>query len=235
MDDLSSFFNKKADELKKARKFEEALKFIDEASKIKQEEKLPDFWYRRGIRLCELGEYEIALDCFDKDLTLHQKSYDTFFSKGQILFQLKQYAESVECFNKAAEEHHQQYLQCSKKVERMKKVHKYEKALIYADLASHEKPLDDTFWYYKGMALLKLKKYDVASSCLTKALEIKNNNPKFLYELAKCEMFAGNMEKSLLILEKACNLEPITKEKLSVDNDFSSLSENKQFRIILGL
>jgi tetratricopeptide (TPR) repeat protein len=233
MDDLSSFFKKKADELKKARRFEEALKFTDEAIKIKQEEKLPDFWYRRGIHLCKLGEYEMALDCFDKDLTLRQKSYDTFFSKGKILFQLKQYAESIECFNKAAEEHHQQYLQSSKKVEPMKKAHKYEKALVYADLASHEKPLDDTFWYYKGMALLKLKKYDVASSCLAKALEIKNN-PKFLYELAKCEMFAGNVEKSLEILEKTCILEPNTKEKLSVDNDFLSLSENKQFRIILG-
>lgn len=235
MDDLSSFFIKKANELKKARKFEEALKFLDEAAQIQEEEKSSDFWYKRGIRFCEFGEYEKALDCFDNDLRLHQKSYETFFEKGKILFQLKKYAEAVECFNKAAEEHHQQYLQCSKKAEHMKKAHKYEKSLIYSDLALHKTLLDDTFWHYKAMALLRLQKYDAANSCFIQALEIKNDDPKVLYDLAKCELFAGNMQKSLEILGKSCNLDPFNKEKLKVDNDFSSLSEEKQFRILVGL
>ncbi|RJQ23087.1 tetratricopeptide repeat protein [Candidatus Parcubacteria bacterium] len=235
MDDLASFFYKRADELKKARKFEEALKIMDEANKIKNEEKSPDFWYKRGIRFCEFGEYEKALDCFDKDLRLRQKSYETFFEKGKVLVQLKKYAESVECFNKAAEEHHQQYLQCSKKAEHMKKAHKYEKALIYSDLASHETPLDHTFWHYKAMALLRLQKYDAANSCFMHALEIKNDDPKVLYDLAKCELLAGNTQKSLEILGKSCSLDPFNKEKLRVDNEFSSLSEDKQFRTLVGL
>lgn len=235
MDDPFSFFNKKADELKKAKKFEEALKFIDEANKIKDEEKSPDFWYKKGIRLCEFGEYEKALECFDKDLTLRQQNYETFFTKAKTLFQLKKYAESVECFNKASEEHHKQYLQASKKAEHMKKAHKYEKALIYADLASHEKPLDENFWHYKGIALLKLEKYDAANSCFTKALEIKNDDSQILYDLAKCEFLAGNEQKSLDILVKSCSLDPANKEKLRVDNDFSKMSENRQFRMILGL
>jgi tetratricopeptide (TPR) repeat protein len=235
MDDLASFLYKRADELKNARKFEEALKVMDEANKIKDEEKSPDFWYKRGIRFCEFGEYEKALDCFDKDLTLHQKSYETFFEKGKVLFQLKKYAEAIECFNKAAEEHHQQYLQCSKKAEYMKKARKYEKALIYSDLRSYEKPLDHIFWYYKAMSLLKLKKYDDANSCFIHALEIKNDDPNILYGLAKCEMLAGNTKKSLELLSKSCSLDPSNREKLNVDNDFTPLLENKQFRIIKGL
>jgi len=235
MDDLASFFNKKAEELKKERKFEEALKFVDEANKIREEEKSPDFWYKRGIRFCEFGEYEKALDCFDNDLTLHKKSYETFFTKAKILFQLKKYAESVECFNKAAEEHNLQYLQASKKAEHLKNAHKYEKALIYTDLASHEKPLDEAFWHCKGLALLKLRKYDMARSCFTKALEIKNDDHLVLYDFAKCELLAGNEQKSLELLERSCNLDLTNKEKLRIDNDFSSLLENRQFRTILGL
>jgi tetratricopeptide (TPR) repeat protein len=235
MDDLDSFFFKRADELKKARRFEEALKLVDEANKIKEEEKSPDFWYKRGLRFCEFGEYEKALDYFDKDLLLHQKSYKTYFEKGKILYQLKRYAEAIESFNKAAEEHHQQYLQCSKKAEHMKKAHKFEKVVIYADLASKEKPLDDTFWSYKALALLRLKKYDAAISCFESALELKSNDPRILYNLAKCELLSGNNKKSLEILAKACLLDPTNKEKLRVDNDFSSLSENKQFRMIVGL
>ncbi|MGI0003965.1 MAG: tetratricopeptide repeat protein [Candidatus Nitrosotenuis sp.] len=117
----------------------------------------------------------------------------------------------------------------------MKNARKYEKALIYEDLVSHEKPLDDTFWRYKGMTLLKLQKYDAANSCFTKALEIKNDDHCVLDDLAKCELLAGNEQKSLDILEKACSLEPDNKEKLRVDDDFSTLSENRQFRTILGL
>lgn len=234
MDDLYSFFTDRANDLKKEKKFEEALKFIDEAQKIKEDQKSPDFWYMRGIRLCEFGEYEKALECFDNDLILHEKSYKTFFIKARILFLLKQYAESIECFNKAAEENHDHYLQNRKKAEQFKQKHKFEKALIYADAASYEKPLDYTFWYYKGLAFLKLKKYDMASSCFMKSLEIKSD-PKILYDLAKCELFAGNEEKSLEILQKSCNLDPNNKEKLKVDSDFSILSEKTQFRVILGL
>lgn len=234
MSDSPSHFTTRANELIKEKKFEEALSLMDEAQKIKEDQKSPDFWYVRGLYLCELGEYEQALECFDKDLTLNQKSYKTFFKKGQILFQLKQYAEAVECFNKSAEINYQQFLQSKEKAQHLKKAHKYEKSLIYYDLASSEKPLDASFWYYKGMALLKLKKYESASSCFTKAFEITPDS-KILYDLAKCELLVGNVENCLNLLEKTCNLQSFTKEKLRIDSDFLILHENKHFRKIMGL
>lgn len=234
MDDLSSSLSSEANKLIKEKKFEEALKIIDEVQQIKKEQKSTDFWYVRGLRLCDVGEYEQALECFDNDLTLNQKSFNVFFKKGQVLFQLKRYAEAVECFNKSSEIHHQQYLQSKEKAQQLKKVRKFEKSLIYYDLAAHKKPLNESFWYYKGMALFKLQKYDMASSCFTKALEIKHDK-KILYELAKCDLFLGNVIKCLEILEEICDSDPFNKEKLRVDVDFSSLSDNNKFRKIIGL
>lgn len=234
MDDLSPFLTNKANELIKEKKFEEALKIMDEIQQIKEEQKSPDFWYVRGLRLCDVGEYEQALECFDKDLTLNRKSFNAFFKKGQILFQLKKYADAVECFNKSSEIQHQQYLQSKEKAQQLKKVRKFEKSLIYYDLAAHEKPLDESFWHYKGLALFKLQKYDTAHSCFTKALEIKQDT-KILYELAKCNLFLGDVERCLEILDKICDVEPFNKEKLRVDVDFASLSENNKFRMILGV
>ncbi len=153
---------KKATELKKAKKFEEALKFTDKASKIKAEEKSDYFWYKKAVHGCEFGEYEDAIECLDKDLSVHKKSYETYFLKGLILMQLKNYTETIECFNKASEERNQQYLQNNKKVGRMKKAHKFEKALIYTDLTTNEKPLDSEFWHNKEIAFFKLKKYENA-------------------------------------------------------------------------
>ena len=233
MDDLFTFYNKKSEELKKEGKFEEALEFKDKAIQIQQDEKSPEYFYKKGIQDCEMGKYEEALEKFDKDLTTRGSSYETFFAKGKILLNLKKYSEAVECFNKASEEHDKHYLNSTKKVEHMKKAHKFEKALVYTDLALNEQPLDDTFWYHKGMALLKLKKYEVASSCFKKSLEIKNDDPKLLYELAKCEFFDGNKEEFWKIMESACELEPQNKEKLRVDVDFPDLSKEEKFRILM--
>lgn len=235
MDDIPSIYNKKAEELKKARKFEEALKFTDKARIIKKEERAEDFWYKKAVRCQELGEYEDAIKCLDKEVSVHTASFETYFLKGQLLVQLKKYADAIECFNKASEERNQQYLKNSKKVETMKKVQKFENALKYKDLTINEVPLDEKFWRYKGTAFLKLKKYEDAKECFTNALEIKENDAKTLYDQAKCELFLGNEEKSLDILKKSCDLDSVSKEKLREDDDFSHLSNNKKFRTIIGL
>ncbi len=235
MKDIPSIYNEKATELKKAKKFEEALKYTDKAVQSKKEEQSDYFWYQKAVHCCEFGEYDDAIVCLDLDLSVHKKSYETYFLKGLILVQLKNYAEAIECFNKASEERNQQYLQNAKKIEHMKNARKFEKALVYTDLVVNEKELDDEFWYNKGVAFFKLKKYENAKDCFTNALEMKEDDSKILYDQAKCELFLGNEGKSLDILEKSCNLDPISKEKLRVDNDFSQLSNNKKFRTILGL
>ena len=234
MKDISSFYLKKSEKLKKAKKFEESLKLTDKAAQIKGEEKSDYFWYKRAINLREIGEYEDAIECLDKDLTIHKQSCESYFLKGLVLIQTKNYAEAIECFNKCSEERGQRYLSNSKKVERMKKAKKFEKALIYADLSANAKTLDDEFWHNKGIAYFKLKKYEDAKDCFTNALEMKELDTKILYDQAKCELFLGNEEKGLDFLEKSCNLDPTSREKLRVDNDFSQLSNNKKFRAISG-
>ena len=85
------------------------------------------------------------------------------------------------------------------------------------------------------MTLNKLKKFNDASLCFENILEKKPDNPKILYELAKSELWAGNQQKSLEILERACKLDSHVKEKLRIDKDFESISEERQFQIMLGL
>ena len=235
MKDISSFFAKKAEKLKEERKFEEAIQFSDKANEIKEEEKSDDYWYKRAIHCCELGEYEEAVECLDKDITLHKKSYETFFLKGLVLYELSDYEESIECYNRAAEERNQNYMQSSKKIDYMKKAQKFEKALMYADKTINEKPLDENFWYHKGLSFFKLKKFNEASECFSKSIEINDGDARLLYSLAKSELFLGNEEKSLELLEKSCAMDSVNKEKLRVDKDFEALSHDKQFRIILGL
>lgn len=230
MDDPSNFFDKKAQKLTKQRKFEEALRFSDKAEKIRKEENSPDFWYKKGLHLVEIGEFEKAIDCLDMDISKRQKSFETFFAKGKILFQLERYDEALECFNKAAEDRNQEYLHSRKKAKNLIKAKKFEKALLYDDKASNEVPLDAEFWYFKGISFLKLKKYDDAHSCILNALELDGNNAKFFYELAKCELFLGNETRGIDTLKKSIAQNPQTKDRLQNDEDFKSLLSKNQFR-----
>lgn len=229
MDDPSAFFEEKAKELKKQKKFEEALIFSDKAEKIRKEEKSPDFWFKKGLHFVEVGEFEKAIDCYDKDISKRQKSYDTFVAKAKVLYQLAKYDEALECFNKATEERNQKFLHSSKKAKNLKKVKKFEKALFYNDQASNDVSMDAEFWYHKGITFLKLKKYKDAQSCFTNAIEMDKNNSKILYDLAKCELFLGNETRGIEALKKSLEQNPNTKDKLRLDKDFSILLPKNQF------
>ena len=187
------------------------------------------------MHFVEVGEFENAIACFDNDTLKHQKSYNTFFAKGKVLLQLKRYEEALECFNKAAEEKNQNYLQTSKKAMHLKTARKFEKALVYSSKASKEFSSDPEFWYYKGILLLKLKKYDDAHLCMLNAVNLDEDNAKFLYELAKCELFLGNESMCINLLQKSIKLRQVMKEMLQVDGDFSSLHKNNLFRAIIHL
>ena len=233
MKDFSNHYEKKAEELKKLKKFEEALMFTDKAKKIKEEELSEDFWYKKAVNCQEFEAYDDALECLEKELLIHKASFKTHFLQGQILVQLKKYAEAIEYFNKASEEKNQKFLHNRKKVERMKDAHKFEKALIYQDSAVNGKQIDCDFWHYKGIAFLKLKKYENAKECFMNSLEIKEDTPKILYDLAKCELLLGNEEKCLHILKKSFNSNSSYKEKIKKDYDFSQLFDNKKLNDIL--
>jgi tetratricopeptide (TPR) repeat protein len=235
MVDPKEHWARKAEELKKAGKFEEAVGILDKVQEIEKEEKDDNFWYKKAIHSCELGEYDQALDELKKDLEINQKSYETFFLIGKVLYELKKYEESLEFYNKASEEQNRQHMQNTQKIVQMKNVRKFEEAVKYSDKVYQEKALDDTYWHHKGMALFSLKKFNEASSSFKIALETSPDNPKILYELAKSELCAGNNEESFKILEKVCVLNPNNKEKLRVDKYFEHVSEEKQFRIITGL
>ena len=225
----------KAEKLKKEGKFEEAVKILDKVQEIENEEREEDFWYKKAIHFCEIAEYDQALESLFKDLEVNQKSYDTFFLLGKILFKLKRFEESLEYYNKASEEFNRQFLRTSLKIEKMKNVRKFEEAVKYSDLINRQKQLDHDFWYHKGLVLFNLRKYSEAASCFSKDLEINQNQPSTLYELAKSELWAGNKKKSIEILNKICNIAPDTKEKLRIDKDFEPLSNEKQFQLLTGL
>lgn len=235
MADPKKYWSDKAEKLKKEGKFEEAIKILDKIQEIKKTEKQDDFWYKKGLHLCEIGEYEQARDALNKDIEKNQRSYNSFFLMGKILYHLKEYEKSLECYNKASEEYNRKHMKNIHKVDHMKNANKFEEAVKYSDLVYREKDLSEEFWYSKGKTLVSLRKYDEALSCFKNILKENPKNSKALYESAKLELQIGNKQKALDILETACFLESLIREKLRVDKDFEQISDEKRFREIAGL
>ena len=234
MVDPKEHWAQKAEELKKDGKFEEAVEILTKVTEIEKEAKAEDFWYKKAIHSCELGEYEQAENELQKDLEVNQ-NYNSLFLMGKIMYGLKKYEESLEYYNKASEERNKQRLRNTQKIDQMKNVNRFEDAVKYSDKVHQEKNLDHDYWQHKAMTLFKLKKFNESASSLKIALETKQNNSKILYELAKAELHAGKKQYALDILEDVCNMNHDNRDKLRVDTDFDELSNEKQFRKIIGL
>jgi tetratricopeptide (TPR) repeat protein len=235
MADPKEYWTSKAEDLKKDGKFEEAIKIMDKIQEIEKEEKQDDFWNKKAIQYCEIGEYEQAKDALYKDLERNSKSYDTLFLLGKILHQLKNYEESLECYNKASEEYSRKNLRNTMKIDQMKNVRKFEEAVKYSDMVHQTKQLNSEYWFHRGLVLFSLNKFGESSLCFENALEANQDNPLYQYELAKSELWAGNKEKTFEFLEKAVAEDPQIKEKLKLDDGFEQIKGEPQFRNIVDL
>jgi len=224
----------KAEQLKKERKFEEAVEILDKVKDIVKSDTSENYWYQKANNLYEIGEYEQAKDALFKDLEVNKKSYDTFFLLGKILYELKIYEESLEYLNRASEEHDSKILKNIQKIDQMKNVNKFEEAVKYSDKVKQDHPLDSRYWYQRGMILFQLKKFTDSVSCFNSSLEDPFDTTKILYQLAKSNLHAGNQSDSFEILEKICTIDPNNKEKLRLDKDFETVLNDKRFRMITG-
>lgn len=61
----------------------------------------PQFWYDRGEQLACLGDYEQALNCYDKSLNLQPENRQAWIQYGCVLTHLDRYAEALIGFEAA--------------------------------------------------------------------------------------------------------------------------------------
>ena len=230
MKEPQEFWSQKANELKKERKFEEAVKVLDKVKSIKSHDKDDNFWYKKAIHFFEIKEFEQAKNALDNHLEKKGNSFDSFLLMGKILFNLKNYEQSLECYNKAFEEYSRLHLRNSSKLNLMKNVGKFEEAVKYADKVHQQKDIDDEFWYFKGLTLLELRKFNESSSCFETILQRDGKNTKILYVLAKSELLAGNKKKSIDTLMRACKIDSNIKSILKHDKDFEPIYREKLFQ-----
>ncbi len=84
-----------------ARKYESALRSIDEALSIQPDSEVA--WLTKGVILAELGRCSESLACYDKLIALDASSSVAYRLKGATFEMQGSYAKAAECFLKAIE------------------------------------------------------------------------------------------------------------------------------------
>lgn len=226
------FWRNKAEVLKKSGKFEEALKAYDKASKIENVKNQRDYWLQEATGFSEIGDYEKALECLEKEIKENQSSFEAWFEKALILYLSKKYSESVECFNKAYESTYGEFLDNKNLAKSLKDHKQFEKAVLATDKASHVKPIPEKFWHFKGMALLELKKFDEAFDCFKEAQKIGDSSAELDFDMARTQVMLNQNTRAIDFLEKACEKNPSLRKTIAVDPIFDKLKEDQKFRQI---
>ena len=232
MEKPDEFWKNKAELLKKSGKFEEALIAFDKASKFEQGEEKSDTWYQKACSYSEIGNYEKAMECLENEIKFNKPSFDALYVKGIILCISKNYSEAIECFNKAYESTFDEFLDSDNLAKSLKEHKKFEKAVMVTDQANTVKTISQKFWYFKGIALFGIKKFEEALECFNKALKTGQESAELFYEMAKSQLMIGKIDDVIDSIEKACTIDPSFRKVLSVDPIFESLKENQKFRQI---
>jgi tetratricopeptide (TPR) repeat protein len=57
-------------------------------------------WREEGDRFFDLGEYERAIECYNKAIESNFEDAVAWFGKGKACYKLRRYKEAIDCFGK---------------------------------------------------------------------------------------------------------------------------------------
>ena len=89
--------------------------------------------------LYEVGQYEEALTCLEKEIEVKKESFDSLYWKGIILYRLQNFPQALESMDKAYEIKYTSFKTLNEKANSLKSFKKFEKAIKNLDNAKKYK------------------------------------------------------------------------------------------------
>ena len=239
LDDAGRIASNKAGDLLKAKKYEEAIPYYEEA--IKQHSLTPDSQdliasLNSILAHCyyRIKKYEKSLTCVDKALLVDPINVDDLEMKSLILFGLEKHEEGLETITKALKIDPDNQNYWNKKGCHLFGLSKYEEAIFCYDKALELDPDKSIHLSNKGECLDKLSKYPESISCYERALEKDPNNEKIQKDLesVKAKLSKDSPSKTVEKVEVIEKNEPLDVLKMRLAKgeitleEFNKIKEN---------
>ena len=120
----------------------------------------------------EKGDYEKAIENYDKAIELNPNYEEAWYNKGVRLGKLERHEEAIECHDKAIELKPNDEEAWYGKGFELGESERHEEAIECYDKAIELNPNYEEAWYSKGVDLEKLGRKDEAKLCFQKAKEL---------------------------------------------------------------
>ncbi|MFX1537174.1 MAG: tetratricopeptide repeat protein [Promethearchaeota archaeon] len=130
----------------------------------------------KAMKYFESGEFEKALDYFNKILESDSKNKGGLLGKAFTLYELEKYVETIEASNKVLEIDPRSESALHWKANSLFGLHKYEEAIGWYDRLLEINPKNECAMLGIATSLLELKKYEEAIESYNKVLEINSKN-----------------------------------------------------------
>ena len=162
----------------------------------------------RGIAYDDLGQYNLAMQDFDRSIAIDPNDWDVYSSRGITRIALKLYALAIEDFSQALRLNPSAYGVYSNRCFAMALLGDREAALIDCDRALHLKAGDPAALASRGFVKLLLKQYDSAIADYDGALKSRSDDPYSLYGRGAAKFRRGDLKGADADIVRAQGLRP---------------------------
>jgi len=143
--------------------------------KVSVSPKTAEEWKERGVSFSISGEYEKAIECFDKAIELNPNLTKAYINRGNAYYYLEQYEKAIEDYSKAIEIDPDYARAYNNRGNAYRHLKQYERAIEDYNKAIEIDP--DYAWTYnsRGLAYYNLEQYEKAIEDYNRAIELDPN------------------------------------------------------------
>ena len=177
-------------------------------------------WYDKANNLFVRGQYNEAIECYDKALAIDPKSADTWYNKGLAFNELGKYHEAIECYDKALAINGKDAYTWYNKGLTLSNLGSYDEAIKCYDKALQLNSEYTNALNNKSHILVAIGEYAEAMKSYKKVLELEPQNISALKELSSlCSNYVYDYRYALELRKKLRQIQPESVRDIGIAED----------------
>jgi tetratricopeptide (TPR) repeat protein len=189
----------------------------------------------RGNAFYARGDYERALDCYDRAVALNAEHAEAHDRRGYALGRLGRHEQALAAHDRAVQLQPSFANAHNNRGVELRRLGRDEEGLAAYDRAIELKPDFAEAHGNRGIALGRLGRWEEALTAQNRALELRPAYAEAHYDRACAYACLGRRDDALADLRKAIKLDAKYREMAKTDEDFAGLRDDPEFRRLVGL
>lgn len=192
-------------------------------------------WRLLGLAYHEEGDLENAINAYQRAIELNAEDIELLKNQGKALFDSGKISDAIKLWRKAIEvdgEDIQAYLMLAYGLEESGAL---KEALEVYDQLTDIDPVSIDGWINKGFIFMReeVKDLEKAKKFFEKALDIDDSNPTAFYNLACVSALEGNLQDTIIYLERMLEIEPDWIDDIQDEADFDGVRDHEDFKKLM--